>query len=976
MHRRLQFGFIFLVLLGTANAQTSATFGDVISLGTQPGDIVLDQPRQRVYMINTAANRVDIWDYAAKRIAGSIAVGQSPLAGAMSMDGAYLYVTNHDAASLSVISLASSTPTASFVSLSAKPQGVEVGADGRVLISTDGSGTGGTANTLLIYDGRQGGTNQVLPVTFAPPAATPPTLPQLQQPPTTTFNGKLLRTPNGAYIVGVSNFTNNGQASTVVFVYEAVSGTVLRSRIVVGQSSTMSMSPDGATFMAGFRLFDIATLNGIAQQSTANAMFAATTAFSTTTNVGGSVFSPDGKTLYGAFNSAPNATPTPASQSATLLISDPRNLAINLAINLPESIVGKMVITSDGAEAFAVSASGVTHLPLGKLYTYPILMPESTVVFLAQDDCHPGIAQTKLKIRNIGGGTLTYAVSPTLLPQAAVEVNADSGLAPSTVTFTMDPGRSAVLRTPGTNLYTGATPAANGTAINVTLQSPNAINVPPAIRVYLNYRDSTMRGIVFPVPTTPNSSAAANEGLQDIVLDESRHSVYISNSGYNRIEVFDTQKMQFVAPIPVGQRPHQMAMGLDGSTLYVANAGGESLSIVDLDLQQVIGGIQFPTTPSAGNAAPVAISAMAMGLQGLELVVTNGTTNTLWKVVGNQAQPRVGTTITGINATTGAQNSIAAPLTMLGSDDGSSVVLLSNSGAAYLYDGLSDAYTSARQLFTNSGTTIIFGYYGPLGVASQGQFLLSNGLVMNSSLTPIGGAVTPGQVSITPPIGPGGGGGGVTVSSTGLRNVAAVTPVGDHAFLRMTTPVRTNLTTATSDDVHTTLEAVDTQSGATVVAARMPDNPAFPFFGTAAKTPMPARQMVIDSQGTVYAITLSGLSVMPITPATAATQPAFTAKSITNSNDGTANFKPGSFITIKGTNLASNGTATTLPIPTVLGGSCVLFGQVAIPLLQTSSGQITAQIPSTVRPGPAVVQVRSLSMAQQSTPILVTVQKP
>jgi len=76
---------------------------------------------------------------------------------------------------------------------------------------------------------------------------------------------------------------------------------------------------------------------------------------------------------------------------------------------------------------------------------------------------------------------------------------------------------------------------------------------------------------------------------------------YITNSGYNRIEVFDTQKQRFVDPIPVGQLPHQMAMGLDGTTLYVTNIGGESIAMVDLDLQQVIGGIQFPPIPRAGK---------------------------------------------------------------------------------------------------------------------------------------------------------------------------------------------------------------------------------------------------------------------------------------------------------------------------------------------------------------------------------------
>src|SRR5262249_19111099 len=149
-----------------------------------------------------------------------------------------------------------------------------------------------------------------------------------------------------------------------------------------------------------------------------------------------------------------------------------------------------------------------------------------------------------------------------------------------------------------------------------------------------------------------------------------------------------------------------------------------------------------------------------------------------------------------------------SPPTMIAADDGTSAVLLGASGIAYLYDGLTDTYTASRQLFTAP----IIGYYGPLGVASTGNFLLANGLVANKSLTAIGGAASPGQPTIIPPPGPGqppvlG------VTSTGLRNVASVTPVGDRAFVRMSTPVRNNLTAATSDDIHTILEAVDTKTG-------------------------------------------------------------------------------------------------------------------------------------------------------------------
>ena len=114
------------------------------------------------------------------------------------------------------------------------------------------------------------------------------------------------------------------------------------------------------------------------------------------------------------------------------------------------------------------------------------------------------------------------------------------------------------------------------------LYSAEAINIPSNIRVYMNYRQSDQRGVTYPVAQMPNANATAplmgttggNEGLWDIVLDSTRNLVYISNSGYNRIEVFDTVNRVFLNPIPVGQMPHQMALSSDSNTLYVGNTGG------------------------------------------------------------------------------------------------------------------------------------------------------------------------------------------------------------------------------------------------------------------------------------------------------------------------------------------------------------------------------------------------------------------
>ena len=463
------------------------------------------------------------------------------------------------------------------------------------------------------------------------------------------------------------------------------------------------------------------------------------------------------------------------------------------------------------------------------------------------------------------------------------------------------------------------------------------------------------------------------------MLDQARNLLYITNSGYNRIEVFDTVNRVFLAPIPAGQLPHQMAMGLDGNTLYVANTGGESIAIIDLNQQIVTGYINFPPIPRLGNATVDSVHTMAMGLSGLQFVLLQPTSptqtiisGTLWEVIGNNAVPRVGTTVTGVSST-GAQTALstANQSSMIASADGSSILLLGGTGTVYLYNALTDAYSASASEF---GSTTIIGYYGPVGAASDANFLLANGLVMNNSLTAIGGAASPGSITITPPTP--GGGIGITVSSTGLRNVASIAPVDGNDFARLTTAVRTNLTTTTTADTHTTLEVVNVLTGAVTSTFRVPENPPISVFSFT-RQPTPPRQMVVDSQGTAYAITISGLSVIPLAPSSAATTPTLSSSQpIVNSLDGTANFTPGSFVTINGSSLASLAVANTLPTPTVLGGSCVVMNNVAIPLLQTSSGSIAAQIPATMRAGEVVMSVRSLATAQSSSPVVVTIKAP
>jgi len=624
-------------------------------------------------------------------------------------------------------------------------------------------------------------------------------------------------------------------------------------------------------------------------------------------------------------------------------------------------------MTSDGADAWGLSDSGLVHLPLGKLYEYPILVPETTQVFLAMDDCNRGVASGTLKINNLGKGRLTYTVAAS--PSAALVYKQSSGLAPSTITFTMEPGRSGVVRQAGTNIWTGAG-TQQGTPINLTLSSPDAINIPNTIRIFMNYRQSDQRGVIYPVPTTQNNNpsgtagnTSGNEGLQDILLDEARGLVYITNSGYNRIEVFDTKKQHFVNPIPAGQMPHQMAMGGDGKTLYVGNTGGESISIIDLDLQRIVDSVAFPPVQRNSTAAPIYPRSLAMGYFGLQFVMSNGT---LWKVVGNQALPRPADPNGVVPVTlTGCPN-----CGMIGTPGNDSILTFSGNGTAYVYDSTADAYVASRLLIPAP----ITGYYGLLGAGPGGAYYLTNGLIVNPSLTTIGGSASPGATGITPPGGPGQPP-VVSIINTGNRNVAALTPLDAKRFLRLTTPVRQNITTVTRDDARTTLEVVNLESGEDTLAGVVPENPVVNVFGTTRFNTNP-RMMAVNSAGTTaYMITLSGLSVVSLTPTRTDTRPAITtgARGIVNSADGTPNFRPGSFITISGSHLADPATADAIPPPTVLGGSCVTFGDIAVPLLVSSSGQIQAQVPDILPSGTHVVEVRSLSTAQASDPVVVTV---
>src|SRR4051794_9979027 len=205
------------------------------------------------------------------------------------------------------------------------------------------------------------------------------------------------------------------------------------------------------------------------------------------------------------------------------MLNDPENLLIRLGIQMPESLTGKLVSTSDGATLYALSQSGFTILPVSTIYNSPIAVPESNVVLVERDQC--GVVASKntarVMIRNKGQGRFTASAQVQ-----ATGVTANVGLGGNNgpgggaigggiiITFPGGGGPGVIPggipTAPQQVAVTGSAPQlsiqqqADGTALNFTVnpavanslgtqlptdftvQSNEAINLPPLVRVVQN----------------------------------------------------------------------------------------------------------------------------------------------------------------------------------------------------------------------------------------------------------------------------------------------------------------------------------------------------------------------------------------------------------------------------------------------------------------------------------------------------------
>src|ERR1035441_10173004 len=228
-----------LLLVLSALPCLAATLGTVVPAPQGPyADLVIDEARKRLYVVNTYSSTVEVYatNVSPPKQTTIIKTDATPLSLAISRETPnprYLYVACYDGSTLDIIDLNSANLSSVSKQLDAKPEGVAVGYNGIVLVSTVGTGTG--AEVLITYDPVAGKTQGLA---VAPPAPAAPALPPTNNNMYQVGKSRLQASPDGKLIVGV-----NLQAATrTVFVFDVASSIVLASRVVPVISPTLAVS--------------------------------------------------------------------------------------------------------------------------------------------------------------------------------------------------------------------------------------------------------------------------------------------------------------------------------------------------------------------------------------------------------------------------------------------------------------------------------------------------------------------------------------------------------------------------------------------------------------------------------------------------------------------------------------------------------------------------------------------------------------
>lgn len=369
--------------------------------------------------------------------------------------------------------------------------------------------------------------------------------------------------------------------------------------------------------------------------------------------------------------------------------------------------------------------------------------------------------------------------------------------------------------------------------------------------------------------------------LVDVVPHPYRDRFFVLRQDRNAVLVFDGNLNQ-VATLRTGNTPTQMTISHDRRWLLVGHDNAKFISVFDVETLEE----SWPVIMTQGHY-PRSVASGAAGTLAASRVA-----GPRHEMVAVDLERRVGERFTALGPW---ENNISIDTVLVASPNGSSIMAAQSDGALLMWHN--GEFTVNRKDIDKLA--------GPYAADNFGRFFVGNSL-LNVSGVPVGRYNTAGNAS-----------GFLFLGDQALRTTAAETT--DPGLI----------------------ERMDAETGGGVRPVRLTEAPlvgstAFGFTRTLA---------VLPSRRTLVALTVSGVTALPITYDDAALPPRI--ERVVSATDQSANVTPGGLVSILGTDLSPVTQASTeTPLPTVLGDSCLLVNGQPVPFLFVSPTQINAQLPS------------------------------